>query len=96
MTPDTPAPLKTELPHPEHAQLDRYDTAALVDALAADQAGAAAAVRAAGPALARAVDLAAPRLAAPANVAAYAAISGTLPEAAINTLLAALFEECTV
>ena len=64
MTPDTPAPLKTELPHPEHAQLDRYDTAALVDALAADQAGAAAAVRAAGPALARAVDLAAPRLAA--------------------------------
>lgn len=59
-----PSPLNTEQPHPAHAALDRYDTAALVDALAADQAGAAAAVRAAGPALAQAVDAAAPRLAA--------------------------------
>ncbi len=58
------APLKTEQPHPDHAALDRYDTATLVDALAADQANAAAAARAVGPALARAVDAAAPRLAA--------------------------------
>ncbi len=65
MSPATPppAPLKTEQPHPDHPALDRYTTAALVDALAADQAGAAAAVRAAGAALARAVDAAAPRLA---------------------------------
>ena len=62
-TPPKP-PLKTEQPHPDHAALDRYTTAALVDALAADQAGAAAAVRAAGAALAQAVDAAAPRLAA--------------------------------
>ena len=57
-------PLSTEQPHPGHAQLDRYDTAALVDALAADQAQAAQAVRAAGAQLAQAVDAAAPRLAA--------------------------------
>jgi len=57
-------PLPTEQPHPGHAQLDRYATAALVDALAADQAGAALAVRAAGAALAQAVDAAVPRLAA--------------------------------
>jgi N-acetylmuramic acid 6-phosphate etherase len=56
--------LHTEQPHPAHAQLDRYDTAALVDALVADQAQAALAVRAAGPQLAQAVDAAAPRLAA--------------------------------
>ena len=54
--------LRTEQPHPGHPQLDRYDTAALVDALAADQAQAAQAVRAAGPQLAAAVDAAAPRL----------------------------------
>jgi N-acetylmuramic acid 6-phosphate etherase len=57
-------PLPTEQPHPGHPQLDRYDTLALVDALAADQAGAAAAVRAAAKQLAQAVDAAAPRLAA--------------------------------
>jgi N-acetylmuramic acid 6-phosphate etherase len=56
--------LRTEQPHPEHPALDTYDTAALVDALVADQAQAALAVRAAGAALAQAVDAAAPRLAA--------------------------------
>lgn len=55
---------RTEQPHPGHTQLDRYATAALVEALAADQAGAARAVQAAGAALAEAVDAAAPRLAA--------------------------------
>ncbi|MBL8308126.1 MAG: N-acetylmuramic acid 6-phosphate etherase [Rubrivivax sp.] len=53
---------RTEQPHPAHAQLDRYDTATLVDALAADQAEAARAVREAGPVLAQAVDAAAARL----------------------------------
>ena len=58
-----PSPeLRTEQPHPGHPQLDRYDTAALVDAFIADQALAAAAVRAAGPQLAQAVDAAVPRL----------------------------------
>jgi N-acetylmuramic acid 6-phosphate etherase len=56
--------LNTERPHPVHTQLERIDTAALVDALAADQALAAQAVRAAGAQLAQAVDAAAPRLAA--------------------------------
>jgi N-acetylmuramic acid 6-phosphate etherase len=55
-------PLRTETPHAAHAALDRYDTATLVDTFAADQAEAVAAVRAAGPALARAVDEAVPRL----------------------------------
>ncbi len=55
-------PLRTETPHPGHAGLDRYDTATLVDSFAADQAEAVAAVRAAGPALAQAVDAAVPRL----------------------------------
>jgi N-acetylmuramic acid 6-phosphate etherase len=55
-------PLRTEEPHPDHPQLDRYDTAALVDAFVADQALAALAVRAAGPQLALAVDAAVPRL----------------------------------
>jgi N-acetylmuramic acid 6-phosphate etherase len=55
-------PLRTETPHPGHEALDRYDTATLVDSFAADQAEAVAAVRAAGPALARAVDAAVPRL----------------------------------
>ncbi len=59
---NTPPLPRTEQPHPAHAQLDRYDTATLVDALAADQAEAARAVRDAGPVLAQAVDAAAPRL----------------------------------
>lgn len=59
---NTPALPRTEQPHPAHAQLDRYDTATLVDALAADQAEAARAVREAGPVLAQAVDAAAARL----------------------------------
>lgn len=54
--------LRTEEPHPDHPQLDRYDTAALVDAFVADQAQAALAVRAVGPQLAAAVDAAVPRL----------------------------------
>jgi N-acetylmuramic acid 6-phosphate etherase len=54
--------LRTEEPHPEHPQLDRYDTAALVDTFVADQAQAALAVRAAGSQLARAIDAATPRL----------------------------------
>ena len=54
--------LRTEQPHPGHPQLDCYDTATLVDALAADQAQAAQAVRSAGPQLAAAVDAAVPRL----------------------------------
>ena len=57
----TPLP-RTEQPHPDHPQLDRYDTAALVDAFVADQMLAALAVRAAGPQLALAVDAAVPRL----------------------------------
>jgi N-acetylmuramic acid 6-phosphate etherase len=56
--------IRTEQAHPDHAGLDLYDTPALVDALVADQALAAQAVRAAGAALAQAVDAAAPRLAA--------------------------------
>lgn len=56
------ARLPTEQPNPEHTRLDTYDTATLVDALVADQAKAAAAVRAAGAHIARAVDAAAPRL----------------------------------
>jgi N-acetylmuramic acid 6-phosphate etherase len=54
--------LKTEQPHPDHAGLDTYDTATLVNALVADQARAALAVSAAGADIARAVDAAAPRL----------------------------------
>ena len=54
--------LRTEEPHPDHPALDRYDTAALVDALIADQAQAAIAVRAAGAQIAQAVDAAVPRL----------------------------------
>jgi N-acetylmuramic acid 6-phosphate etherase len=54
--------LRTEQAHPDHAQLDRYSTAQLVDTLAADQAGAATAVRAVAPLLAQAVDAAVPRL----------------------------------
>ena len=54
--------LRTEQPHPEHPALDRYDTGALIDTFIADQALAALAVRAAGAALAQAVDAAVPRL----------------------------------
>ena len=57
-----PKPLRTEQPHPDHPLLDRYDSAQLVDAFIADQALAALAVRAAGAALAQAVDAAVPRL----------------------------------
>ncbi|MBP6902351.1 MAG: N-acetylmuramic acid 6-phosphate etherase [Burkholderiaceae bacterium] len=53
----------TETPHPAHAGLDRYATPQLVAALVDDQLGAVTAVQAAGPALARAVDAAALRLA---------------------------------
>jgi N-acetylmuramic acid 6-phosphate etherase len=54
--------LSTEQPHPAHPELDRYDTAALVDAFVADQALAALAVQAAAARLAQAVDAAVPRL----------------------------------
>ena len=54
--------LNTEQPHPGHPELDRYETAALVDAFIADQALAAAAVQAAAARLAQAVDAAVPRL----------------------------------
>lgn len=56
--------LPTETPSPQHPDLDLYSTADLVRALTSDQARAAAVVHAAGPQLARAVDAAAPRLAA--------------------------------
>ncbi len=61
-TPPRPAPLATEEPHPAHAALDGYGTAALIDAFVTDQAQAAAAVQRAAPALALAVDAAVPRL----------------------------------
>ena len=54
--------LATETPAAEHEALDRYDTPALVAAIAGDQARAAQAVLAAGAALARAVEAAWPRL----------------------------------
>ena len=54
--------LRTEQAHPDYASLDRYATADLVQALAADQALAAHAVQAAAPLLAQAVDAAVPRL----------------------------------
>jgi len=54
--------LRTEQPHPAHAGLDGYDTAALVEAFVADQTMAALAVRGAAAALVRAVDEAVPRL----------------------------------
>ncbi len=53
---------RTEQAHADHAGLDQYDTATLVQALAADQALAALAVQAAAPMLAQAVDAAVPRL----------------------------------
>ena len=54
--------LPTEQPHPAHPALDTYDSVALVQAFAADQALAALAVQNSAPALARAVDAAVPRL----------------------------------
>lgn len=54
----------TEQPHPDHPALDRYDSLALVQAFADDQALAVAAVQAAAGELAAAVDAAVPRLAA--------------------------------
>ena len=73
------AALTTEQPHPDHPQLDRYDTLALVDALVADQAQAALAVRAAGAQLAQAVDAAVPRLQAGGRIVyAGAGTSGRL------------------
>ncbi|MCA0242525.1 MAG: N-acetylmuramic acid 6-phosphate etherase [Proteobacteria bacterium] len=68
MTPPTPltpvTPLKpgTETPHGEHAELDRYPTDRLLRTLVDDQAQALAAVQAAAPQLARAVDAALPRI----------------------------------
>ena len=56
------AALGTEQPHPDHPELDRYDTVTLVSTLIADQALAARAVLAASAALARAVQAAVPRL----------------------------------
>lgn len=55
-------PRRTEQPHPLHAALDGYDTPALLQAFISDQALAAAAVLAAAPALAQAVEAAVPRL----------------------------------
>lgn len=54
--------LTTESPNPNHTALDEYATVALVNALAEDQTNAVAAVLAAAPALARAVDAAVIRL----------------------------------
>jgi len=54
--------LRTETPHPHHAGLDGYGSEALVRAFVDDQQQALAAVQAAAPALARAVDAALPRL----------------------------------
>ena len=54
--------LNTERPDTRHAELDRYDSAALVQALADDQRTAVEAVRMAAPALAQAVDAALPRI----------------------------------
>lgn len=56
-----PGPLRTEAPHPDHPDLDRLGTLALVEVLA-DQRAAVEAVRNAAPALARAVEAALPRL----------------------------------
>lgn len=69
----------TEAPHPAHAELDGYDTPALVQAFVADQTEAAAAVARAAPALAQAVDAALPRLQAGGRlVYAGAGTSGRL------------------
>ena len=57
-------PLNTEAADARHPELDRYDTPELVAAFVDDQQQAVAAVQAAGPDLARAVDAAVPRIAA--------------------------------
>ena len=54
--------LRTEIPHPDHPKVDEYTTRDLVTALVDDQAGAAAAVRAAATQIASAVTAAVPRL----------------------------------
>lgn len=54
--------LNTESPNALHPDLDRYDSEALVRAFADDQLNAVAAVQAAAPAIARAVELAVPRI----------------------------------
>ena len=54
--------LKTETPAPEHAQLDQYPTAELVNVLVDDQLNAVNAVRAAAPRIAAAVAAALPRI----------------------------------
>ena len=54
--------LKTETPAQDHAQLDQYPTAELVNALVDDQLNAVNAVRAAGPRIAAAVAAALPRM----------------------------------
>jgi N-acetylmuramic acid 6-phosphate etherase len=59
-----PAPLSTEAADARHPRLDRYDTPQLVAAFVDDQQGAVAAVQAAVPDLARAIDAAVPRIAA--------------------------------
>lgn len=56
--------LNTETPSLQHPELDLYDSARLVQALVDDQQQALAAVQAAAPALAAAVDAALPRIAA--------------------------------
>jgi N-acetylmuramic acid 6-phosphate etherase len=57
-------PNKTELPHPQHRDLDLYPVSKLVDTLVDDQLHAVEAVRASSAALAAAVSAAVPRLAA--------------------------------
>lgn len=54
--------LKTETPSLEHAQLDQYPTAQLIDVLVDDQLHAVQAVRAAAPSIAAAVSAALPRI----------------------------------
>jgi N-acetylmuramic acid 6-phosphate etherase len=54
--------LNTEQPSTQHPELDRYGTEALVRAFADDQLNAVRAVQNAAPAIARAVDLAVPRI----------------------------------
>ncbi len=61
MTPPAPL-LNTETPSAQHPALDQYDSASLVAALAGDQQQALAAVMAAAPQIAQAVDAALPRL----------------------------------
>ena len=64
---------RTEQAHPDHAGLDRYDTARLVQAFVADQAQAAQAVQAASAQLVLAVDAAVPRLRAGGRIVSVGA-----------------------